>query len=170
MDAVITNTAQFANAQSASTQLPRGSVQTTYSIVNQASIFAVSPSSLHDLRAELDGLLSRIHQYCVVEQSASLNGWWTGVLRDADTVYSVDSDSTQFILLSLALFVQSVDVVVWKRSSIPRRPAASSLLVESCRTVHLSIHLEYISNAMLVPYSSIHRLWAEFALVSTTLI
>ena len=51
----------------------------------------MSPSSLHDLRAVLDGLLSRINQYCFVEQSASLSGWWTGVLSAADTVYSVDT-------------------------------------------------------------------------------
>ena len=71
MDAVITNTAQFANTQSANTQLPHGFVHTTYGIVNtrfaniqqdqvsiqrdfssmsnQADIFTVSPLSLCDL-------------------------------------------------------------------------------------------------------------------------
>ena len=56
---------------------------------NQADIFTVSPLSLRDLRTVLGGLLSRIHQYCVVQQSASLSGWWTGSLGAADTGYSV---------------------------------------------------------------------------------
>ena len=95
MDAVITNAAQFANTQFANTQLPHGpvpqdqvSVQRDYSSMsNEADIFTVLPSSLRDLRVVLDGLLSRIQQYCVVEQSASLSGWWTGVLGAVSTVY-----------------------------------------------------------------------------------
>ena len=48
---------------------------------------------------------------------------------------------TQFMLLSLALFVQSVTVLVWKHSSILVWRAASSSLLWSCLTRHLSLHL-----------------------------
>ena len=54
---------------------------------NLADIFTVSPSLLRDLRAVLNGLLSRIQQYCFVRQSASLSRWCIGVLGAANTVY-----------------------------------------------------------------------------------
>ena len=103
MDTVVTNTAQFANTQFANTQLPLASQeeqppvpqdqvstqQYFSSMSNRADIFTVSPSSLRDLRAVLNGLFVRIRQYCFVKQSASrsLSRWWTGVLGAANTVY-----------------------------------------------------------------------------------
>ena len=70
---------------------------------NRADIFTLSPSSFRDLdsvhaipglntfgtilQVVLNGILSRAQQYWFVKQSASLGGWWTGVLGAANTVY-----------------------------------------------------------------------------------
>ena len=107
MDDVIINAPQFADI--GTTQMPHGFVvHTTYgfantqrdqvdihfeSMSNESDVLTVSPLavSLRDLRTVLGGLLSRIHQYCVVQQSASLSGWWAGALGAADTVYSFDT-------------------------------------------------------------------------------
>ena len=91
-DAVIVNAPQ--SQTTGNTQLPHGFVHTTYGIVNtrfantrqdlvdinfesmsnEADIFTVPPLSPRDLRTALGCLLSRIQQYCVVQQSVSLSG------------------------------------------------------------------------------------------------
>ena len=89
-----------------STQMPHGFVHTAYGIVNtrfpfvysglrnnEADIFTVSPPLLHDLRSVPGCLFSRIHvrQYCNVQQSVSLSGWWAVPLGAVNTVCSTDT-------------------------------------------------------------------------------
>ena len=85
-DAVVINDTR--SQTTGNTQLHRGFVHTTYvfantqqdlvdinfeSMNNEADIFTVLPLLLRDLRAVLGCLLSRIQQYCVVQQSVSLS-------------------------------------------------------------------------------------------------
>ena len=58
---------------------------------NEADIFTVaftvSPPLLQEVQAELGCLFSRIRQYCDVQLSASLMGWWVVPLAEIDTVF-----------------------------------------------------------------------------------
>ena len=57
----------------------------------EADIFTValtvSPPLLQEVQAELGCLFSRIRQYCDVQLSASLMGWWVVPLAEIDTVF-----------------------------------------------------------------------------------
>ena len=64
----------------------------------------VSPPLLQEVQAELGCLLSRIRQYCDVQLSASLGGWWVFLWQKSTQV----SLSIQSIFRSLALFAPSV--------------------------------------------------------------
>ena len=124
------------------------------SMSNSADMFNVLPSSLRDLdsvhaipglytfgtilRVVLNGFLSRAQQYWFVKQYASLGGG--GLVCWALP--------TQCISLSLAHFVQSVTVLVWKRSSILVSRAASSSLLWSCHLGCFAISVCLVTSAV----------------------
>ena len=83
-------------------------------------------------------LLSRIRQYCDVQQSVSLSGWWAVPLGAVDTVYSVD---TVYFAISGALCSIS-DLVLANRREVWRNTKASRGFVTSCRVLanNASLH------------------------------
>ena len=137
-------------------QMPHGWVHTAYGIVNtrfpfvysgsrynglrynEADIFTVSPPLLHDVQAVLGCLLSRIRQYCDVQQSVSLRGWWVVPLGDADTVYSVNT-----VYLSISGSLCSISDLVHANSrEVWRNTEAAYGFVASCRVLanNASLH------------------------------
>ena len=105
---------------------------------NEADIFTVSPPLLHDVQAVLGCLLSRIRQYCDVQQSVSLRGWWIVPLGDADTVYSVNT-----VYLSISGSLCSISDLVHANSrEVWRNTEAAYGFVASCRVLanNASLH------------------------------
>ena len=146
MDDVIINAPQFADI--GTTQMPHGFVvHTTYgfantqrdqvdihfeSMRNESDVLTVSPLavSLRDLRTVLGGLLSRIHQYCAVQQSVSLSGWWpwASALGAADTVYSFDT-----VCFAIAGTLRSIRECARMEAFIDTN--ASRHVITSCRVL-----------------------------------
>ena len=117
----------------------------THPLYNEADIFTVSPLMLCDLRTLLRCLLSRIRQYCVVQQSVSLSGWWAVPLGFADTVYSFETVyfSISGTLCSISDFTDRMGAVI--DTSESRRFVTSCRLLAHTASLHSSRMLCWFS-------------------------